>query len=353
MQVTQERPFDSRQLLGKFLQNPAAVLGGIPESGASAGLKEKLYALYEFLPELLREGKLEEAKILVACNRKVGQAPESLQAPQKYAELRDAAAAVVATQYAAVLPLLQSLGKVGWKVVADLCGHESLGVRQQACKALAGAGEKVVPLLLEAYENNKGPEFLKSMLTILGEVGAKNPDIVNFYKRCLHHPDAAVRKTVIASVVKLFQGEAEELLLPLLGDKDQGVLCAVVKGFETAGVKSVEAVQFVLDIASGYIKASDELFLQTVRMLRKVDAKPFNNTSLSESLNNLIGRRGLFSFASKAPKISRELELEIVMTLGKVGSWANRDKLEQLKGDKDLAMAKAAADALGEINARK
>lgn len=350
METKQEQTPGSRQLLAKFLQNPQAVLNGVPETGASAGLKEKLYLLYDHLHELLREGKFEEAKILIACNAKVGQAPDSLLVPEKYADLRDAILAVIVSQYSAVMPILRSLGRPGWKIIAELGGHASLGTRQVACKILTGAGEKVVPLLLEAYENNKNPEMIKSMLTIFGELGVKVPAVTTFYKNCLRHPDPAVRRLLIPVVVKAFPKEAEDMLVSLLSDKDQGVLTAVVRGFETTGVTSVQGVQFVLDVVSGYLKPGDELFLQTIRMLRKVDDKPFKGTSLAQSLNEYIGRRGFFSFGSKQPTVSREVELEIIMTIGKVGNFINSDKLERLKGDRDLAMAKAAADALGEIN---
>lgn len=353
MQVSVENKIDSRQLLAKFLQNPQAVLNGIPQTGASAGLKEKLYLLYEHVPELLREGKIGEAKILVDCNRKVGQAPELLQEPQKYSEFRDAALTMVNAQPSAIFPFLQSMGRVGWQVVAELCGHETPGVRQLACKLLTGAGEKAVPLLLDVYEKEKGPEFLKSMLTVLGGVSARGDSVLAFYKNTLRHPDPALRKMAIAALVKADPREAEELLIPLLTEKDQGVLVAAVKGLESTGINSPEVVQFVLDVISGYLKPSDELFLQTVRMLRKIDAKPFNGTSLAQDLNEYIGRRGFFSFGSKGPSVSREVQLEVIITLGKVGNFINNDKLEQLKGDKDLVMAKTAADALGEINRRK
>ena len=349
MQESQQPISDNRRLLDQFLQNPQAVFQNIPEAGASDSLKAKLAALFEFLHELVRAGKFEEAKILIACNRKVGQGPDILREAKKFAELHSAVIATLDASPSAALMLLQSLGLPGWRIIAALADNDNPQVRQLVCKTLAGAGEKCVPLLLEVYENNKKPALITSMLNIFSNVGARGEGVVSFYKYSLRHPDPAVRLAAIPVVIKVLPKEAEELLIPLMSDKDSKVLATLVKGFETVGITSVEAVQLVLDIVSGFIKVEEPVLLQTLRTLRKIDAKPFNGTTLAQDLNNYIGERGLFSFLSKKPKMSREVELAVIMALGNVGSWVNSDKLEMLKSDKDLAIASAAADTLALI----
>ena len=164
---------------------------------------------------------------------------------------------------------------------------------------------------------------------VIKKTEASGVSLVDFFKRCLVHPDEQIRREAVTGTAKAIGNQTEDLLAPLLQDKDEEVVRRVAVNLGETGVNFPESVQFFLDVVAREIKAGEVLFGQVLKALVKMDLKPFKETPLAASLNKLVEERSFFGLGKKS-SLSPDLKLDVVRILGEAGDYESTRILEKM-----------------------
>jgi HEAT repeat protein len=123
--------------------------------------------------------------------------------------------------------ILRALGKAGVvPVINTLCVERGLGARRRLVNVLVSIGEPSVPWAVKMLDDQRW-FVVRNMVTVLGGVGS--PEAQKALVRLSRDPDPRIRKEVARALGRGPVEEAEETLLALLEDRDQGVRLMAVK----------------------------------------------------------------------------------------------------------------------------
>jgi HEAT repeat protein len=118
--------------------------------------------------------------------------------------------------------ILQKLGaKVVYAIIQRICLAEGLSTRKALATALIRIGEPAIPPLIVMLRDERW-YVVRNMIAMLGDIGSR--DWVGEMQGVAAHPDPRVRKETIRSLAKIGGGDAEQTIVRLLDDEDQGIV---------------------------------------------------------------------------------------------------------------------------------
>jgi HEAT repeat protein len=132
--------------------------------------------------------------------------------------------------------ILQQLGaKVVYAIIQRICLAEGLFARKALALALIRIGAPAVPPLVVMLKDERW-YVVRNMIAMLGEIGSR--EWVSEMRGAAAHPDPRVRKEAIRSLAKIGGGEAEQIIIRLLNDPDQGIVRQAIISLGTMKCRS-------------------------------------------------------------------------------------------------------------------
>ena len=348
---------------GKFLQpvrpkTPTRDLQVILKKLQSERDDQKFWQLLqEFIP-LLRMSLTEENRGLVlqalsficlcASDRKASEArrEHSMNALRQLAtqEMIDYLVAALLSRSASekarsiLIKVLAFLEDKATPRVMQLLSLEKLAAnRKLLASVLVKSGRSAVPVLQEHLFDDRW-YVVRNAIAILGEI--RDPDSLVHIAPHLQHKDIRVRRETIRALTKVGGQRAIKILLHATESSDQELRRQAL--LSLGAIRAASAVPTLIKIVrkSGWNRASVELKKDAIRSLgeiRSADAIPV--------LRKIIAQRRLFHRQS-----NDELRTAAAIALGEIGDDSVCDLLENLLHDKSANVARAAAQALKQID---
>ncbi len=140
--------------------------------------------------------------------------------------------------------ILQRLGaRVVYAIIQRICLAEGLSARKALATALIRIGDPAIPPLIVMLRDERW-YVVRNMIAMLGEIG--NRDWVGEMQDAANHHDPRVRKETIRTLAKIGGSEAEQTIVRMLGDENQGIVRQAIVSLGT--IKCRTAVEPLLEI---------------------------------------------------------------------------------------------------------
>lgn len=345
---------DGLQAMRQFLQNPRGTLEEIARNPSPEERRPRIARLFALLPELLRHGHCEEALTLWTF---AGDEAEEYWRGEGEALLdqaRRAAADVVhvepQAQIEALLRTLPKLGSFGCELLGELLDCDQRVVRRQVLGQLIALGPATEPVLLKTFRRKQGWYFLRNLLIVLSRAGCAGEEVERFFRRCLVHPEANVRKEAVTGTAIIMKERGEPYLLPLGGDVDAEVRSRVIAALAVTGMRTPGSLELLATVLGP--KGKEELLAeQALQSINTVKPNHRQAGQLEEPLLGLL-RTSRFGFL-KRPEGNPKLKLGALHALGWVGSPAAQGVLQSYFEHTSPELARAAREAAARIAERR
>jgi HEAT repeat protein len=235
--------------------------------------------------------------------------------------------------------ILNRLGeKAAAPAIRSLINAGDIHSRKAIATVLVRVGIPAVPLLASYLKDPKW-YVVRSMLTILGEIGCK--DCLEELRPVIFHDDIRVRKEAVRCLTKIGGPESVNMLLDLLAGRDPSLVKQAV--FSLGILKSEKAVDALMSIVR-----KRDLFLKTLP-LKKEAIRAIGVIGSRKTLPWLmkfVGKRHLF-----APGRWQELKISAIEAIALTDGETAFDFLMSMSA-REGAIGKACRDALESINGR-
>lgn len=335
----------ARQVLTSFLENPRRYFSEIEGSHSPEVLEKRLWRLLEMLPNMVRAGRFDAVREVMAFAQRFGPTFELIRNPGLLDQVRDTTAEVLgagpAEQQAELMKTLPQLGRSGLHLLIDLADHPQRAVRRIALDGLAAAGAAVVPVLFEARERKSGWHYLRNMLVILAKVGAGGPKVEGVFREGLVHPEAGVRKESLPGLARALRENAAGEVARLLDDPDADVARRAVACLALTGVADPRVYLRLAGFLEGSGRGAETALtvLATVNRLRPGAAA---GERMEAAIVDLAGGGGWLGLGKGAA--DPRVRIEAVRALGQFSSARTLRVLEKLTKDSDPGVARAARE---------
>ncbi len=221
-------------------------------------------------------------------------------------------------------------------VMEKLAWVKSVTQRKILVDILVQCGEKSVPMLLEHLFDERW-YVVRNAVTILGEI--RSQESMSHLTPLLEHKDLRVCRETIRTLTKVGGHKAIDILLQAAECGDQEIRRQAL--LSLGAIRASTAVPTLVKILRrpGWSQNTIELKKDAVRSLgeiRSPDAIP--------DLLKVAGKKSVFK-----RKINDELRIAAIHALGETEDEVVRDFLEKTTNDKSAPVARAAAQALKQI----
>ncbi len=209
-----------------------------------------------------------------------------------------------------IYPLLKVLGeKAAYGIIQRICLVDRLVARKSLATALVSIGLPAIPPLLAMLKDERW-YVVRNMVSILGEL--RCADCLPALRVTLYHEDQRVRKETVRSLVKIGGWEAESMIVPLLEEKDPGIVRHAVLFLGL--MKSPLAVQPLLQIVEkrDLLLRGLPLKKETLQALARIGDK-----RATQPLLRLFAVGGWLAWSKR-----EELRISLATTLGSLGDEA-------------------------------
>ncbi len=338
----------SFQILTSFLEQPFKYFNEVEASSSPEVLASRLWRLLEMLPHLLRVGRSDVVRDVLAFGRRFGPSFDVMHRPELLDEIQYVAAEILMQgpreKQKELLTTLPQMGTTGGRLLLELADHRERSVRRAALDGLAGMGQTIVPLLFEGLEHKPGWHYLRNMLTLLAKVDAGGPKIENFFRQALTHEEPHVRREAVHGLARLLRGDAEEPVAACLNDNDLEVRRRAVVCLALTGIRNEQVYRRLADLLGS--RHGAELAEQIVATLHRLRPRPLADPALEKALLKLLHGSRLFGLNGPKGTGGRDLKLGVIKVLGCLGTRRSRKVLQRLSHEPDVALARAARDVL-------
>ena len=342
----QERLAEGR-LREQFAADPQqylARLAALPPEPA----RQRLLAVREELPELVRSGRLPEVAALCA-------AAATLQPVVDFAEDEALVSATLAAarqrfagnkdEQTALLDLLAGLGPFGCALLAELLDIDNRYVRRGVLERLQRLGPVVLAPVLAVLPRRGGWFYLRNTLLVLTRVAPTAGETMQLLRRSLSHAEANVRREAVQGFTALPAAEAIPLLLPLLKDPSAEVRQRTLAVLGRHGCVHSTMLTTLQRIVSGG-SAEPLLLEQALKTLALLPLPAAQRPVFAGLLGDLLIERELFGLRHKATDLRPELKVAALAALGLIGGDKVPGLLRRFCSDAQPPVAAAAREAL-------
>lgn len=342
----------SFQILTSFLEQPFKYFSEIEASSSPEVLAARLWRLLEMLPHLLRVGRCDVVRDVLAFARRFGPSFDVMHRPELLDEIQYVAAETLLQgsreKQKELLTTLPQMGTTGGRLLLELADHRERSVRRAALDGLAGMGQAIVPLLFEVQEHKQGWHYLRNMLVLLTKVDAGGPKIENFFRQALTHEESHVRREAVHGLARLLRGDAEEIVVARLADSDLEVRRRAIVCLALTGIRNEQVYRRLADLLGR--RQGGELAEQVVATLHRLRPRPLTDPALENALLKLLHSSRLFGLSGQKGTSGRDLKLGTIKVLGCLGTRRSRKVLQRLSREPDAVLARAARDVLEASN---
>lgn len=345
----------SLQVLTSFLANPPKYFAEVENSHSPEVLATRLWRILEMMPKLVQALRFDVARQVLEFAHRFGATFELQKRPDIMAQLMNATTGVLtearSDQQAALMQALPQMGRTGVRLLIELADHHQRSVRRTAIDALLRIGPPIVPILFEILETKQGWHYLRNMLLLLAQLNAEGPRVEKLLRKCLGHPEANVRKEALPGIARLLREGAALLMVEALADPELEVRKRAAACLGVTGIADPRAAKELAEVLAAK-DCHEELALQIVASINRLDPPPAENQLLESALLDLLDVNGFFGIGSRRRNASQLLRQAAVQALGTVGSNRCRKTLVRLAADQNAVLAGDAAKALGKLAAR-
>lgn len=237
----------------------------------------------------------------------------------------------------ALIRVLAFLGEKAARRIMDLLTREnSAGKRKLLASVLVLSGEAAVPTLQEHLFDHRW-YVVRNAVAILGEIRLQ--DSLVHLTPLLQHGDIRVRRETIRALTKIGGPRAINILLQATKSSDHELRRQAL--LSLGAIRAASAVPTLLKIvaASGLSRDKIDLRKDAVRSLGEI-----RSSEAVPLLERLLCRRVLFRRQRFA-----ELRVACAAALGEIGEESSREVLEKMTHDPSASVARAANQALKQI----
>ncbi len=342
----------SFQILTSFLENPLKYLNEIETSSSPETLAARLWRLLEMLPHLLRVGRYDVVREVLAFAQRFGHSFDLTHRPELLGEIQQVAAETLMNssreKQKELLTTLPQMGATGGRLLIELADHRERSVRRAALDGLAGMGQTVVPLLFEQLEHKPGWHYLRNMLVLLTKIGVGGPKIEAFFRASLEHDEPHIRREAVHGLARLLRSDAEDQVVASLADSDLEVRRRAIVCLGLTGIRDEQVYRRLADLLGS--RQGVDLAVQVVATLARLRPAPLTDPALEKALIKLLGSNRLFGLSGQKGTPGRDLKLGTIKVLGSLGTRRSRKALQRLSREPDAVLARAARDLLEASN---
>jgi HEAT repeat protein len=230
-------------------------------------------------------------------------------------------------------------GKGAYWIIQRICLAEGLFEKKSLATALVRLGPVAAPPLIPLLKDQRW-FVVRNVVAILGEL--RLPDTVISLQKPLYHDDQQVRKETVRALMKIGGEPAENLLIALLDDPDEGIVRHAILSLGL--MHSRQAVPFLLKLLE-----KRDLLLKTLQVKKEllVALGRIGDRRGTPLLLKMLGGRRWPLFGKRL-----ELKVEVASALGSLGDEAALAALSVFcKGTGPLAEAcREAVDAIERVS---
>jgi HEAT repeat protein len=200
-------------------------------------------------------------------------------------------------------------GKGAYWIIQRICLAEGLFEKKSLATALVRLGPVAAPPLLPLLKDQRW-FVVRNMVAILGEL--RLPDTVISLQKPLYHADQRVRKEAVRALMKIGGEPAENMLIALLDDPDEGIVRHAILSLGL--MHSRQAVPFLLKLLE-----KRDLLLKTLQVKKEllVALGRIGDRRGTPPLLKMLGGRRWPIFGKRL-----ELKVEVASALGALGDEA-------------------------------
>jgi len=234
-----------------------------------------------------------------------------------------------------VLAFLQE--KVVRLLMEALAGEQAAANRKVLAEVLIRTGAAAVPILQEQLFDDRW-YVVRNAVAILGEIRIQ--DSLVHLTPLLQHKDLRVRRETIRALTKIGGQRAINILLQAAESADQDLRRQAL--LSLGAIRAASAVPTLLKLArqSDWSRKALDLRKDAIRSLGEI-----RSSDAVEDLCRIVRKRRWLRRA-----LNDELRVVAAQALGDIGDEAARDSLETVVNDRSSAVARAAAQALKQLD---
>jgi HEAT repeat protein len=237
--------------------------------------------------------------------------------------------------------LMQVLGFLKEKVVAQLMEtlavEKAAGNRKLLSEVLILTGLSALPILQEHLLDERW-YVVRNAVAIIGEI--RNQESLPHLTPLLQHEDVRVRRETIRALTKIGGERAIGILLQTAESKDQDLRRQAL--ISLGAIRATTAVPTLLKLAQ------QTQWNQKAMEVRKDAIRALGEIRSSEAVKDLcaiLRKRRLWRRA-----LNDELRVNAATALGEIGDEESRKILESATNDRAAAVARAAAQAIKQLD---
>jgi HEAT repeat protein len=223
------------------------------------------------------------------------------------------------------------------RIMEFLSREKSAANRKLLAAVLVMSGPSAVPVLQEHLFDDRW-YVVRNAIAILGEI--KYQDSLVHISPLLQHKDIRVRRETIRAMTKIGGPRAINILLQATNSSDQELRRQAL--LSLGAIRAASAVPTLIKIVrkTGWNRANVDLKKDAIRSLGEI-----GSTDAIPVLGKIVSKRQFFH-----RKSSDELRTAAATALGEIGDDAARDILEKTTHDKSSFVARAATQALQQLD---
>jgi len=223
------------------------------------------------------------------------------------------------------------------RIMQRLCTEESAPKRKVLSDTLIRSGASILPIV-HAYLNDDRWYVVRNAVTIMGDI--RSQESLAELSLLLQHEEVRVRRETIRALTKIGGHRAIKALLQTAATDDQEIRRQAI--LSLGALRAMDAGPTLLALLKhkGWSQREIDLKKDTIRALGEIRA-PEATSHLAKILKKKRWLRR---------QLNDELRAAAATALGDIGDEHTRDILEQAINDRNVVVARAAAQALKQLD---
>ena len=236
------------------------------------------------------------------------------------------------------MQILAYLGKrTGNRIMQALCDEESASRRKFLSEILVRSGTAVLKIV-HSYLNDERWYVVRNAIAIMGEI--RSQDSLAELSLLLEHDDIRVRRETIRALSKIGGKRAIKILLQSAVAEDQDIRRQAILSLGAMRATAAVPTLLMLLKQKGWTERDIDLKKDTIRALGEI-----RSPEATPELVRILQRKRWIH-----RQLNEELRTAAAAALGDVADESVLDVLEKATNDRNANIARAAAQALKQLD---